>query len=307
MRCTSCSSKSCRTDAKDCFDVKEMSLSIFQDPKISSYARSASLLIDNGRAGTLNRTEEVLEYIKDQGYERVGVAYCFGIPHHAQSLEKRLKAAGTTPIMVQCTAGGVLEKEIAPEKTNGTTSCNPVGQALALEKKKAEFVIEMGLCMGHDVIFHENLKIPHTTLLVKDRIYKHNPAVALEGHKDLSSQFLEEMDDSFRMVTPEYLEEMQRLDSGLTILDLRSEEKFREGHIPGSINTTLKELPDKFNTLLPDKRQKIITVCNGSVQSAYAIMFLFGRGYKDVHNLSGGFTRWQKEGRAIDRSSEIVS
>ncbi len=297
MGCTTCNSKGCRTNAKDCFDVKELSISKFQDEKIASYAKSASLLIDNGRAGTLSRSEEVIEYILDQGYEKVGVAYCFGLPDHARELEKLLLARQIKPVMVQCTAGGVLESQIDSSKDNTVTSCNPVGQALTLEKKGAEFVIEMGLCMGHDVILHEHMNLPHTTILVKDRVFNHNPGMALPGHKDGASQFLEEMDDNFHMVSTEWLDELRHIDMGMIIVDLRSPNKFNEAHIPGSVQVNIKELPARISEIAPDKRQKIVMVCNGAMQSAYTLPFLSSRGYRDIHNLGGGFSKWVREKR----------
>lgn len=301
MGCTTCRTKSCRTEAKDCFGIKELSLSVYSSEEKKKIALTASSLIDNGRAGTLSRLQEILEYAHTMGYERIGVAYCFGLPDQARDLENEIKDYGLYPIMVQCTAGGVKEKEIDASKTKETVSCNPAGQAITLEQKGADFVIEVGLCMGHDVIFHQTLNLPHTTFMVKDRVYLHNPAAALEHHKDLDAKFLETMDDSFRMISPQNLLDMKKTQDPLRhplVLDLRGHAKFLEGHIPGSINIELKSLPSQLSLiqkLVGQPHRPIVAVCNGSVQSAYAIMFLHSRAFKEVYNLSGGIGRWEKE------------
>jgi len=298
MSCTTCKNKACRTGS-DCFGVKEESLELLTGSRFRDTAFSASSLIDNGRAGTLTRLQEIIEYCRAMNYNRIGVAYCFGVAGLATSLEGELKSAGLAPLMIQCTTGGVLEKDIDPVKTNNTVSCNPVGQALFLKERNVEFIIEMGLCLGHDVIFHALTDIPYTVFLVKDRVLRHNPALALDSYDDLNAEFLANMDSQFRMKTPEWLKEMMASSAPLYILDLRGSEAFDKSHINGSINVSLNELPKKFKTILPDRGTVVVALCNGSVQSAYAIMFLYSRGYKDVYNLSGGFSRWEKDRYAV--------
>ena len=298
MNCTSCKNKLCRTGA-DCFNVKDESIELLTGSRFHDTSFSASSLIDNGRAGTLTRLQEIIEYCRVMGYERIGVAYCFGVAGLALSLERALNDAGLSPLMIQCTTGGVMEKDIDPIKTNNTVSCNPAGQAIFLKEKNVEFIIEMGLCLGHDVIFHTLTDIPFTVFLVKDRVLRHNPALALDSYDDFNAGFLAGMDAQFRMKTPEWLNSMIEAGKPLYILDLRGSEVFNTSHIAGSINVPLSELPKKYISLFPDRSIPIVALCNGSVQSAYAIMFLYSRGYREVYNLSGGFSRWEKDGYAV--------
>lgn len=88
-----------------------------------------------------------------------------------------MTAQGISILPARCTMGGVKENTIHPGKETEAISCNPAGQAQFLNNK-ADFVIEIGLCLGHDVIFHQQLNVPFTVLLVKDRVYNHSP---LEG------------------------------------------------------------------------------------------------------------------------------
>jgi uncharacterized metal-binding protein len=57
--------------------------------------------------------------------------------------------------------------------------CNPITQAEILNTEKTEFNIMVGLCVGHDSLFLQHVKAPTTVLIVKDRVFGHNPAAAL--------------------------------------------------------------------------------------------------------------------------------
>lgn len=61
--------------------------------------------------------------------------------------------------------------------------CNPAGQAEYLKENNTELNISMGLCVGHDMVFNLKSASPVSTLVVKDRISKHNP---MESIKDIS-------------------------------------------------------------------------------------------------------------------------
>ncbi|MBN2804262.1 MAG: DUF1847 domain-containing protein [Deltaproteobacteria bacterium] len=291
--CLTCKSLKCRDKGIDCYGIKESSLVAYSDKMVLLKTKSASGLIDNGRAGSLSRVEEVIEFCKAEKYSRIGIAYCFGLKDMAMEVCDKLQNAGLIPLPVSCTSGAVKERHLDVSKKTETVSCNPVGQALVLNKLKPDLVLEMGLCMGHDVIFHQHLEIPHSVLLVKDRVFAHSPAKFLSAHKDKNAQFLESLDNSFAMKPPAWLVEQLYSDEKLNIIDLRGEEAFKKAHIKGAINIQLKNLPDIAPKL--DKTLTTVCVCNGSVQSAYGVMFLHGRGYEEVYNLSGGMSRWEKE------------
>lgn len=299
MGCTSCKTKECRTSARDCFDVQEISLSVYGSPEMKETALAASRLIDNGRAGTLDRLEEIMEYCKDRGYKKIGVAYCFGMPDLARSLELELRQNGFQAVMVQCTAGGVKEKEIDETKVKETVSCNPAGQAHVLMNKKVDFVIEMGLCMGHDVIFHQTLKLPFTTFLVKDRVHQHNPAMALDRYVPRDASFMETMDDSFRMKSPDWVANQWSLEDDLLVIDVRKEEDYEASHIEGAINLPIQKIPEMEKIIEEKKSHTLVFYCTGGVQAAYAVMYFFSRGYGNVYLLSGGISRWSKEDRPL--------
>ena len=208
-----------------------------------------------------------------------------------------MKAAGQNVRSYRCTINGIRENEVH-ESLGSAVGCNPVGQALSINQEEIDFVVEMGLCLGHDVLFHETLKVPYTVFMVKDRVFNHNPALAFPTYSDRNSDFLAKMDSSFKIKGHDWLKERIKEADPPAIVDVRAESAYQSGSIPGSINLPLNTLPEKYAEVLgPPGEREIVCVCNGSVQSAYAIMFLYSRGYTQVYNLSGGYSRWSRESR----------
>jgi len=83
-------------------------------------------------------------------------------------------------------AGAVPKEEIGirPEEKLGgpeywETMCNPIAQAMILNRAKVDLAIMLGLCIGHDTLFIKYCDIPLTVLAVKDRVLAHNPLAAL--------------------------------------------------------------------------------------------------------------------------------
>lgn len=182
MDCTKCALKGCRKD-KPCSDGSGAYLGDYLSGENQLYVRAASGLIDNGRAGTLSRLQEIVEFFKARGYQRFGVAYCYGMEREATLLRKYLEQQGIHPVFVSCTVDGVKENQLNPEKTSCVVSCNPIGQANALNNAGVDFTVLMGLCLGHDILIQKNLKMDFTTFVVKDRVFNHNPLLALEELK----------------------------------------------------------------------------------------------------------------------------
>lgn len=299
MNCLNCSTKECKLNQKDCNANRSGAIEIYQQGDASSLYRDADALVAGGRAGTLSRLDELIEFCTTRGYQKIGLAYCYGMEDLAQEVLQRMKASGLTMRSYRCTINGVREQEIHSD-LGSSTGCNPVGQVLAIHGEKVDFVVEMGLCLGHDVLFHRELRIPFTVLIVKDRVWRHNPALALDAYRDGGANFLENIDDKFAMAQPDTVEEKLKGEEGSIVADVRATEAYESGHIAGSINIPLRQLPARWKELAAVHSKNncsIYCVCGGGIQSAYAVMFLRSRGLKNTFNLSGGIGRWQKEGR----------
>jgi uncharacterized metal-binding protein/rhodanese-related sulfurtransferase len=303
LNCLNCTDKACKLNLKDCNNNRTAVIERYLEDGNAELYRDADDLVSGGRAGSLSRLEEIIEFCRNRNYRKVGLAYCYGMENLAVEVAGHLKSAGLNVRSYRCTINGIPEEQIDPG-LGPAAGCNPVGQAMAVNQEGVDFVIEMGLCLGHDVLFHRELEVPHTVFIVKDRVFRHNPALALEGYRDGAADFLENIDNKFAMIQPELLEKELAGENPPIVLDVRAEGSFEAGHIPGSINIPLRELPSRWRELLqpvlPEgRKRKIVCVCGGGIQSAYALMFLRSRGFGRVYNLSGGIGRWEHLKRSI--------
>jgi hydroxyacylglutathione hydrolase len=94
----------------------------------------------------------------------------------------------------------------------------------------------------------------------------------------------------------------ERLDDGTTplVLDVRDEDEWEAGHIPGSVHVPYGELLDRLEELPEDR--PIAAVCSGGKRSGLAASILQREGFDEViHVGQGGVGTWQREGRPIER------
>ncbi len=72
---------------------------------------------------------------------------------------------------------------------------------------------------------------------------------------------------------------------GALILDVRTPEEFRGGHIEGSLNISVQSLSTRLGELKKDRA--VITCCASGARSAMAKGILKSEGFTEVHNGGG--------------------
>ena len=183
MNCTTCSDKVCRKSQSSCekeiFKKSEV-INNYQNPKNSEIVKAAAELVDGGRAGTLSRIEEIIEYAKLMKYQKIGIAYCYGMEQYAKAIETLLTDEWFDVSAVSCSVGGLKQSEVNDASCIHKVSCNPLGQADQLNAEEIDLTLVVGICLGHDILLNRNLKMDFTTLVVKDRKFNHAP---LQGIK----------------------------------------------------------------------------------------------------------------------------
>lgn len=83
-------------------------------------------------------------------------------------------------------------------------------------------------------------------------------------------------------------------DSTYVLLDVRTEQEFKEKRIPGSVLIPDYELAQRAQTELPDKRQVIFVYCRSGRRSEAAAKELVAMGYNHVYDV-GGIIDWPYE------------
>jgi len=96
-------------------------------------------------------------------------------------------------------------------------------------------------------------------------------------------------------------EVLARLKNGLvTVLDVRPEEEFAAGHLPGAINVPVDRLEALLSRL--PKKKEVIAYCRGPycLMSFEAVEKLRKRGFK-AKRLEDGYPEWRAAGLPVER------
>ena len=154
------------------------------DDDIQRLARAAAQVEATGYCHW-PRVQEVMEFARRIGATHLGIATCIGLIQEARLLQDILEANGFQVSSVCCKVGSIPKEEIGltdEEKVRPgqfEALCNPIGQAILLNKAGTGLNIVVGLCVGHDSLFFSHSQAPVTVLVAKDRVTGHNPAAAL--------------------------------------------------------------------------------------------------------------------------------
>jgi len=75
------------------------------------------------------------------------------------------------------------------------------------------------------------------------------------------------------------------------ILDVRTQEEYKEGHIENSVLLPVNDIADKAEEILPNNNTKILVYCRSGNRSATAAKQLIILGYTNVYDF-GGINSW---------------
>ncbi|MFN8534070.1 MAG: MBL fold metallo-hydrolase [Dehalococcoidia bacterium] len=90
----------------------------------------------------------------------------------------------------------------------------------------------------------------------------------------------------------------------LTIVDVREQNEWDEGHIAGAIHLPFHRIPSESGRLPSDRRLALI--CGGGTRSTIAASLLAGRGRRDLVNISDGMDGWRAAGYPITVPGEAA-
>ena len=95
-------------------------------------------------------------------------------------------------------------------------------------------------------------------------------------------------------ITAEEAKEIMDNEEGYIILDVRTQEEYDEGHIPGAIVISYEEIAEKADEVLTDKEQLILVYCRSGRRSKIAAEALVELGYTNIKEF-GGIIDWPYE------------
>jgi sulfur-carrier protein adenylyltransferase/sulfurtransferase len=120
---------------------------------------------------------------------------------------------------------------------------------------------------------------------------------------------------SYRELLQQVREEIAEVDAArarelieagdLLLVDVREQDEWDEGHIPGAIHIPRGNLESRIERAAPDPAQTLLIYCAAGNRSAFAARTLEELGYTDVASLAGGFTDWKRNGFPVELSAGL--
>jgi len=98
----------------------------------------------------------------------------------------------------------------------------------------------------------------------------------------------------YQEISPEEAKKIMDSNEEYVVLDVREQEEYQSGHIPGAVLLPYTQIENKANEILPDKNMTILVYCRSGRRSKIAADALAKLGYTKVKEF-GGITDWPYE------------
>jgi rhodanese-related sulfurtransferase len=96
-------------------------------------------------------------------------------------------------------------------------------------------------------------------------------------------------------------EVIRLMNQGATVLDLREQQAFQEGHISGARHFDATHIATAADALKKYKEKPLIVYCDRGTTAAATVRSLTQQGFTKVFNLRGGLSAWRAENLPLAR------
>ena len=131
----------------------------------------------------------------------------------------------------------------------------------------------------------KNEKIFLDDLMIVERMIK---VMINKIKKIIKNKWNREIDEND--IGLEELKQLQKEDA--IIIDVRSSQEYKEGHIDGAILIPEYEIKKGIENRIPDKNKNIVVYCSSGGRSKKVQKLLKKLGYHHVYNLYNGLTNY---------------
>ena len=123
-------------------------------------------------------------------------------------------------------------------------------------------------------------------------------SIVFAGGKTIP-QIIREAKSQTTEVTVEALKKEMDEGSNFVLIDVRTSEEFKAGHLPKAVNIPRGTLEFLIGKHYPQKDLEIIVYCRTDARAALCARSLSDMGYTNVKNLKGAFKAWGEAGYPI--------
>ena len=107
--------------------------------------------------------------------------------------------------------------------------------------------------------------------------------------------------ETLQISAPDLLSRAAAADAPL-ILDVRTPEEYRDGHVPGAVNLPHDQIVDRLSELEAHRDRDVVVYCRSGRRAGVAADHLSEAGFRVLH-LDGDMNGWRADGRAEERKN----
>ena len=168
--------------------------------------------------------------------------------------------------------------------------------AILIENEKGEYWVSLNVenkdstthfNLGDEVVVYYNGNIAESYPMQINTVY----AITLKEPADRAENNREAV---YVNITAEEAKQIMDSEEGYIILDVRTQEEYDQGHIPGAILIPDNEVKVTAEDVLTDKDQLILVYCRSGRRSKLAAEALVELGYTNIKEF-GGIIDWPYE------------
>ncbi len=93
--------------------------------------------------------------------------------------------------------------------------------------------------------------------------------------------------------------ELLAKNSAVFLLDVRTPDEYRQGHIQGGVLIPINELERRVNEV--PRNRPVLVYCAVGSRSNAAAGLLSGKGFKEIFNMQDGIMGWYRNGFPVSR------
>ena len=105
----------------------------------------------------------------------------------------------------------------------------------------------------------------------------------------------------YKNVDADTFEKLRKEDKNAVVLDVRTPEEYKQGHIPGSIQIDFNSPDFEKEVAKLDKHKTYLVHCAAGGRSARACKKMDGLNFSKLYNLEGGMGAWEKAGKPVEK------
>lgn len=85
------------------------------------------------------------------------------------------------------------------------------------------------------------------------------------------------------------------------LIDVRTPEEYRAGHLPGAVNIPLQDFMRRFSELASYRDREVVLYCETGARATYGGRWLASQGFRELRLLDGHMIAWRRAGLPTER------